>query len=46
MGKMIILEVDIYNRTKKTKIKDVMDVLAETKAAVEFWIVCKCKRRN
>lgn len=46
MGKIIILEVDIYNRTKETKIKDVTDVLAETKAAVEFWIVCKCKRRS
>jgi hypothetical protein len=46
MGKMIILEVDIYNRTKKTKIKYVMNALAETKAAVEFWIVCKCKGRE
>ncbi|MBI6875703.1 hypothetical protein [Clostridium aciditolerans] len=46
MGKIIILEVDIYNRTRKTKIKDVIDVLAETKAAVEFWIVCKCKNRE
>ncbi|WML34971.1 hypothetical protein [Clostridium sp. OS1-26] len=45
-GKIIILEVDIYNRTKETKIKDVMETLAETKAAIEFWIVCKCKRRE
>jgi hypothetical protein len=45
-GKIIILEVDIYNSTKETKIKDVLDVLAETKAIIEFWIVCKHKRRE
>lgn len=45
-GKIIILEVDIYNRTKETKIKDVMSILAETKATVEFWVICKCKRRE
>lgn len=45
-GKIIILEVDIYNCTKETKIKDVLNVLAETKATIEFWIVCKCKRRE
>lgn len=45
-GKIIILEVDIYNRTKETKIKDVLDVLAETKATVEFWVICKYKRRE
>lgn len=44
-GKIIILEVDIYNRTKETKIKEVLETLAETKAEIEFWIVCKCERR-
>jgi len=44
-GKIIILEVDIYNRTKETKIKEVLETLAETKAVVEFLIVCKCERR-
>jgi hypothetical protein len=45
-GKIIILEVDVYNRTKESKIKDVLNALAETKATIEFWIVCKCKRRE
>lgn len=45
LGKIIILEVDIYNRTKENKIKDVLNTLAETKAKIEFWIVCKCERR-
>lgn len=44
-GKIIILEVDIYNRTKETKIKEVLNTLAETKAKIEFWIVCKHERR-
>lgn len=44
-GKIIILEVDIYNCTKENKIKEVLNTLAETKAEVEFWIVCKCVRR-
>ncbi|MEY8001635.1 hypothetical protein AB8U03_15805 [Clostridium sp. Mt-5] len=44
-GKIIILEVDIYNRTKETKIKEILKTLAETKAVVEFWVVCRCERR-
>lgn len=46
MGKIIILEVDIYNRTEKIKIDDVLEALAETKATVEFWVICKCERRE
>lgn len=45
-GKIIILEVDIYNRTKKNKVKEVLETIAQTKAQVEFWIVCREQRRE
>ncbi|SHF15837.1 hypothetical protein [Caloramator proteoclasticus] len=45
-GKIIILEVDIYNRTKESKIKSVLEALEQTGATVEVWIVGKGKRRE
>lgn len=42
-GKIIILEVDIFNRTKDKKIDEVMATLAETKTKIEFWIITKYK---
>lgn len=46
MGKIIILEVDIYNRTKENKIKEILQVLEQTKTKVEFIVVCQQERRN
>lgn len=43
---IIVLEVDIYNRTSENKIKEVLSTLVETKTKVEFWIVCKEERRK
>lgn len=45
-GKIIVLEVDIFNRTKDKKIDEVLSTLSETKAEIEFWIVSKHKRKN
>ncbi|AZV58546.1 hypothetical protein [Clostridium sp. AWRP] len=42
---ILILEVDIYNRAKETKIEESLETLAETKAEIEFLVVCKCERR-
>lgn len=46
MGKIIILEVDIYNRTRNKKIEEVLTTLSQVKTEVEFIIVCKNKRRE
>ena len=40
-GKIIVLEVDIFNRTKDKKIEEVISSLGETKAKVEFWVITK-----
>ena len=45
-GKIIVLEVDIYNRTKENKINEIIDTLAETKAKFEVWIISKHDRRE
>lgn len=45
-GKIIISEIDIYNRTKENKINTIIDTLAETKAKFEIWIVSKHDRRE
>lgn len=45
-GKIIITEIDIYNRTKENKINSIIDTLAETKAKFEVWIVSKHDRRE
>lgn len=45
-GKIIILEIDIFNRTKDKKIDEVLNTLKETKAEIEFWIISKHKRKN
>lgn len=46
MGKIIILEVDIYNRTKENKIKEILKLLEQTKVEVEFIVACQQKRRK
>lgn len=45
-GKIIILEVDIYNRTKKEKIESVLDALRQAGATAEAWVVGKGERRE
>ncbi|MCB2309033.1 hypothetical protein LGL08_20225 [Clostridium estertheticum] len=40
-GKILILEVDIFNRTKDKKIDEVINALEETKVKFEFWIITK-----
>lgn len=45
-GKIIVLEVDIFNRTKDKKINDVAAALAETKAKFEIWVICKHSRKE
>lgn len=40
-GKIIILEVDIFNRTKDKKIDEVISALSETKVKFEFWLITK-----
>ena len=44
--KIIIVEIDIYNKTSKEKISNVMNTLKAAGADFEFWIVCKGKRKD
>lgn len=44
--KIIILEVDIFNKTKDKKINDITAALAETKAKYEIWIISKHERKE
>lgn len=45
-GKIIVLEVDIYNRTKESKIKAVLEALEQAGAAAEVWIAGKRERKE
>lgn len=45
-GKIIILEVDIFNRTKDKKINEVTSALSKTKTKFEFWIITKHEVRK
>ncbi|MGK0468950.1 hypothetical protein [Clostridium sp.] len=45
-GKIIILEVDIFNRTKDKKIDEIISALGETKAMFEFCIITKHEVRE
>jgi DNA-binding Lrp family transcriptional regulator len=44
--KIIIVEIDIYNRTSKEKINGVMAALKRTGVEFEFCVVCKGKRKE
>lgn len=43
---IIVLEVDIYNKTKKQKIKEIKEALAEANINMQFWVVCQADRRD
>ena len=45
-GKIIICEIDIYNRTSDKKIDNILDALKPTKAIVEVWVVTKGERKK
>lgn len=45
-GKIIILEIDIFNKTKDKKIDDVLAALAAVNRNNEIWIVSKSERRK
>jgi len=45
-GKIIILEVDIFNRTKDKKINEIINILDDKKAKFEFWIISKHEVRE
>lgn len=45
-GRIIILEVDIFNRTKDKKINEITSALNEKNAKFEFWIITKHQARE
>jgi hypothetical protein len=40
-GKLLITEIDIFNRTKEKKIKEVIASLEGQNIQFEFWVICK-----
>ncbi|WP_315117441.1 hypothetical protein [uncultured Clostridium sp.] len=44
--KLLVIEIDIYNRTKKDKINSIKDILNKAKVEYEFWIVSKREVRE
>lgn len=45
-GKIIILEVDIFNRTKDKKINEIINIMDDKKAKFEFWIITRHEVRE
>lgn len=45
-GKLLVIEVDIYNKTRTEKINGVMSILHQAGAEFEFWIISKGNRRK
>ncbi|WP_315119473.1 hypothetical protein [uncultured Clostridium sp.] len=44
--KLLVIEIDIYNRTKKDKINSIKDILNKAKVEYEFWIISKREVRE
>jgi len=45
-GKLLIVEIDLFNKTSDKKLNDIMIILAESKIEFEIWIICKYERRS
>jgi len=44
--KIIIIEIDIWNKTSEEKIKGIMDTMKQNKIIFELWIVSKRDRKK